>query len=492
MHMKLGKFNRSWFFILGVVAMAASSCQKVLDINRDPNQASTATVDLILPAAQMELSTAIGNTPAYVSCMWAQYWTGGYGVSTTALEYYNMANVDVESHWTRSYARTLADIQFLTKSGQPIYSGMGKIMAAYLYQMLADLHGDVPFSEALKGAIEDGSVLTPKFDDPEEIYAALQTQLDEAITEINTTGDLVQEPGADDLIYEGDIAKWEAFANTIKLKLYVRSGNVTAAKALMDAGTTFIGAGDDAKISFFETTKNTNPIYARFVSRIAVGMYYSAAAASVDYLDSTGDPRINGIYKPGNTGHVGVMSGDVNDNTVLYPPPSGTAEAERAKYSSPNPDYVFSATTPVFLISEWESYFLQAETLIRSGEDATALFEAGVQANFDYYDMSADAPAYIATLGFSSADPIDDQLDILAVQKWIASNGLQMAEGWLETLRFDRPGHHMFTDGIYTSPINNVLGDFIFPTSFIYPTQEVSLNPNTPARTVSDKRFWDN
>ena len=74
-------------------------------------------------------------------------------------------------------------------------------------------------------------------------------------------------------------------------------------------------------------------------------------------------------------------------------------------------------------------------------------------------------------------------------------NGLQMAEGWLETLRFDRAGHHIFTDaatGIYTSPINTTLGANKYPTSFIYPTQETSLNPNTPAnRRVSDRRFWD-
>ena len=83
-------------------------------------------------------------------------------------------------------------------------------------------------------------------------------------------------------------------------------------------------------------------------------------------------------------------------------------------------------------------------------------------------------------------------------------NGLQMAEGWLETLRFDRDNHHMFTgaitgpagntyvDSIYTSPINTTLGANKYPTSFIYPTQETSLNPNTPAnRRVTDRRFWD-
>jgi hypothetical protein len=402
-----------------------------------------------------------------------------------------MSNADMEGGWTRAYARTLADLNFLIKSDQPIYRGMARIMSAYTYQMLADLHGDVPFSEALQGAIEDGSILTPKFDSPESIYDALIPMIDEGIAELHETGDLVQEPGAEDLIYEGDLAKWEAFANTLKLKILVRRGNIVAAKALMDAGTTFIGAGDDAEMRYFETTKNTNPIYARFVSRIAVGMYYSAAKSSVDTLLGLVDPRIDGIYSPGTTGHKGVHSGDVNDNTVVYPPPAGSAEAERAKYSSPNPDYVFGPMIPVFFISEWESKFLQAEVLIRSGDDGTAMFEAAVQASFDYYDMSGDAPGYFATLGFSAADPIDDQLELLAIQKWISMNGLQMAEGWLETLRFDKPGYHMFTDGIYTSPINNVLGTGIFPTSFVYPTQEVSLNPNTPARTVSDKRFWD-
>jgi len=80
-------------------------------------------------------------------------------------------------------------------------------------------------------------------------------------------------------------------------------------------------------------------------------------------------------------------------------------------------------------------------------------------------------------------------------------NGLQMIEGWIETERFDRPGNLIFTgadvDGVsntvFTDPTQNVLGARKFPTSFVYPTQEVANNPNTPAgRVVTDKRFWDN
>jgi hypothetical protein len=271
----------------------------------------------------------------------------------------------------------------------------------------------------------------------------------------------------------------------------------------MDSGAPLIGSGDDAAIFYNETSKNTNPLWARFNSRVDVGMYYVATTSSIDKLVALGDPRVDALYTkpdrpaPGSP-HLGVIAGDVNEDPqyILTPPTTGAASERRKNFSNVNP-IVFSETTPVFFISAWESKFLQAEVLIRSGVSATAMFEAAVQESFDYLGLGADAPAYIATLAFGGTQ--DDQLDILAVQKWISMNGLQMAEGWLETLRFDRPGHHMFIGtgtagtGIYTSPRQNVLGNFNFPTSFVYPTQEISLNPNTPAgRKTSDVRFWDN
>lgn len=492
--MKWISLNKVWILAI-IVATALTSCQKTLDINTDPNKAPTATVDLVLPAAQVEMALPFA-TWNFVGSMWGQYWTGGHGVSSSNLENYVMQSVDVENAWTRAYARCLADIGFLTKSGQPIYSGMGKIMSAYLIQMLTDLHGDVPYTEAAKGAIEDGGILIPKFDSPQDIYAGLQTQLDEAIDEVQQTGASVQEPADDDLMYGGNIDQWIALANTLKLKLYVRSGNTTAAKALMDAGTTFIDDGDDAAIFFNETTKNTNPIWARFNARVDVGMYYVATSSSIDKLVALDDPRIDAFYTkptlPGpGSAHLGVDAGNINTDPkyLLTPPTNGAASERRKNFSNVNSG-VFSATTPNFFVTSWESKFLQAEVLIRSGADASAMFAAAVQSSFDYLGV-AGGPAYITSLGFGGTQ--DEQLDILGVQKWISMNGLQMTEGWLESIRFERPGHPIFSGGIYTSPDNNSLGAFKYPTSFVYPTQEVSLNPNTPAgRKVTDQRFWDN
>ncbi|MEZ5053365.1 MAG: SusD/RagB family nutrient-binding outer membrane lipoprotein [Chitinophagales bacterium] len=183
--MKINNMMYKLRWLLACVAFVSiSSCQKALDINVDPNKALNASPNLVLPAAQVELGLTVGHTWNFVGSMWAQYWTGGHGVSTSNLEYYTMQSVDVQSAWTRSYERCLKDFDYLINSGEPIYAGMAKICTAYEYQMLVDLFGDIPFSEALKG---DEGIFTPKFDKEQDVYAALIPMIDEGIADIQST-----------------------------------------------------------------------------------------------------------------------------------------------------------------------------------------------------------------------------------------------------------------------------------------------------------------
>lgn len=480
-------YNLNKLFLILLVFISAVSCQKSLDINTDPNNASTATPKLVMPAAQSQLGTVVGGTWGFIGSMWGQYWTGGYGVSTSQLEYYNMLSSDVNNVWTRAYARSLNDLQFLVKSNKPVYAGIAKILQAYTFQMLCDLHGAIPMSQALKGAIEDGGIVTPKFDTEEEVYAALLPLIQSGLDNIALGGDA---PASEDIIYGGNLTNWVKFANTLKLKILVRSGasdNYVAAKTFMTSGVDFISnASDECKLQFFDAGKNTNPIYAQFIARTGTGMYYVGTKSSVDKLVALNDPRLTTIYTPGTglSGKEGVFSGDINDNSILYP--SGGLNT---RFCRPSP-IVFGALVPVFFISSWESKFLQSEVLVRTGGDGSSLFEEGIQASCNFHGVAIGT--YATDFNFS-AQTTDDQLDLIAVQKWIAMNSLQMAEGWLETLRFDRTGHNIFKNGIFTSPINNSLGTNGFPSSFIYPTQEVSNNSaNVPAgRTVNSRRFWD-
>ena len=491
MNIKLNMLYKMRWLFACLALVSVASCQKALDINVDPNKALNASPNLVLPAAQVEMGLTVGNTWNFVGSMWAQYWTGGHGVSSSGLEYYTMQSVDVQSAWTRSYERCLQDLNYLIKSDEPIYAGMAKICTAYEYQMLVDLFGDIPFSEALKG---DEGIFIPKFDKEADVYAALVPLIEDGIADIQSTDPAAAVPGNDDLMYGGDINKWIAFANTLKLKVLIRKGDFVAAKTLVQSGATFIGDNaDNAQISWNESTKNTNPLWARFNSRTGIEMYYVASSTIIAQLNALSDPRIDFLFnkpsKPApNSPHKGVNSGDVNEDPQYLPPKyTGSDVDRRANFSQPSA-LVFASNTPTIFISAWESKFLQAEALIRNGDDGSTLFGEGVQLSFDYLG-AGNAAAYITSLSFGGT--MDAQLNTLAVQKWISMTSLQMAEGWVETVRFNRAGNEIFTNGIFSSPLLNTIGANKYPTSFVYPTQEIALNPNTPNRTVTDKRFWD-
>ena len=105
------------------------------------------------------------------------------------------------------------------------HTGVAKILQAYTYLTLVDLFGDVPFSESLKGS--DGN-FNPKTDGGKSIYDASIKLLDDAIAL------LAQTPSAGitrDVYYGGNLTKWTALANTIKLKAYMNLRLTDAATA---------------------------------------------------------------------------------------------------------------------------------------------------------------------------------------------------------------------------------------------------------------------
>jgi hypothetical protein len=220
-------------------------------------------------------------------------------------------------------------------------------------------------------------------------------------------------------------------------------------------------------------------------------MYYRASQTSLLILNTLSDPRTLSIYKKGSDAITNTTGGIAQgeSNNVPYKATLNT------KYAEPNPALVYNAATPYFMISPWESKFLQAEVLARTSNAAdSATWAAGIQASFDYYGIGAAATAYIDDLATTGYSWSSNKVKAIAIQKWISMNGLQMAEGWIETRRFDSPAGTIFrgVGGFFHSPSENALGAGIFPSLFVYPLTEVQYNPNTPSRVVTDKVFWDN
>ena len=482
--------NKINIFLILLLTLSFSCNDSLEEVNIDPNTFPSAGDPQVLSSAIGFMGYIVETDLNYSnSFVWSQYYTWGIGVAIGNSERYVSAANDNNGYWQRAYANSLADLDYIDKkSNSSAYRGISKVLKAYIFQGLVDHFGDVPFTEALSGAIEDGSILSPNYDSAENVvYPALVTMLDDAISELSLAE---QDVAEDDFIYDGDISKWMKFANSLKLRVLMRTSEVSpqgsAIQALINNGT-FIESVDDMPfIPFTGASGDQNPMFAR--AEFGVGMFYFASNATLNVLQDLNDPRDEVFYTTATTGTFagnlhGIDQGTIDDEDFTSPD---------TNYSLASP-YAYGESNSVILMSPWEVWFLRAEAAARYGtsDDETVAFENAIDLNFTY--LGLDGTSYISSLGYSSSAPLNDKLDMIGVQKWISLNGTQEDEGWIEARRFDRPDSRLFTDGIWQTPPLSVLPDGEFPSAWLYPETERSLNPNAPAqRTITDNIFWDN
>ncbi len=122
--------------------------------------------------------------------------------------------------WSQVYSTLLPDLNLVidrsTTDGITTYSGVAKVLKAYLLFSLVDMFGDVPYSDAFQGTDK----LSPALDDDEAVYSAGLDLLNSAIT------DLSDPKGAsitNDPYYSGNVGKWLKLANTLKLRYYLNT-----------------------------------------------------------------------------------------------------------------------------------------------------------------------------------------------------------------------------------------------------------------------------
>ncbi len=208
--------KRCWQILL--VLFLTIGCEDYLDVDTDTDSPTTAPLNQLLSNIQVGLAN-VGD-----SNLWSgdilQVYVHQFVARGAQDQYGLQANsILMRNEWNSIYLG-LTDIETLIaqsqESGDRVYTGIGQIMKAYLMTTAVDLWGDVPFSEATQ--LETG-ILSPVFDNQQEIYSACLNLLDEG--EVNVaSGDGLNLPGSDDLFYGGSTSNWVKFANTLKLKLY--------------------------------------------------------------------------------------------------------------------------------------------------------------------------------------------------------------------------------------------------------------------------------
>ena len=478
-------------YIIAALALVVTSCgDDLANLNIDPNTSPTARPQEVLTSGIGYYGIALDGYFNEDNAILAQYWAGGPGVALLDIERYFLEPSDFSTEWSFAFLQSLSDLDFVIDNGNDARSGVAEILSIYIIQSLVDHYGDIPYSEALRGAIDDGAILTPKYDDAQTIYNDLIVRLDAALAKMSTNDPI----GAEDLIYNGDLSKWEKFGNSLKLKLLMRQSDGPNAASIGDqvraviANGNFIGSADEmAAIPFDGIAGDWNPQYAR--REQGIGMFFVASNSFVEVMQELNDPRLGVLFDPAvNTGTiVGIDQGNVAD---LVSP-------AKDDYSFPSA-VAYGASNEVMLMSNWEVMFLRAEAALRygTGEDETGLFNNAVTAHFNFVGLGGSAAGYLASdANYDASADAQTKLRIIGTQKWISMNGIQESEGWIESRRFDKATGGLFSDaasGIFNTPTRTQLGANVYPTIRLYPQTELSFNPNAPVgRSLTDRVFWN-
>src|SRR5689334_20650970 len=153
--------------VLATILLIASSCDSWMDDNISPNAIASVPPSQMLPTIVGSFGFTVGGSDlGRYSGIWSQQFTAQNGRQTESYSLYNLSDTEVNGVWrTNLYGGILADVEELLKADpattHPYYFGIAKVVKAFTYSMLVDFWGDVPFSEALKGA----SNVQPAVDD---------------------------------------------------------------------------------------------------------------------------------------------------------------------------------------------------------------------------------------------------------------------------------------------------------------------------------------
>ncbi len=226
MKMKKMKNNIIWLCTLIIIV----SCETTeLNLLENPNNSSPKNldVDLTLNSIQFNLSeffekaTSSGSEAVRLGYMFDTY-----------ANRYNNTNSDNVNTWRTAYSSILLDIQTLipiaNKNKLFVHSGIAKTIRAYVLMTLVDYFGDVPYSEALKGA--EGNIF-PKVDAAIDVYSNALEDLNLAISDFGKTSSATPKS---DLYYGGSTSQWIKFANTLKLKYYLNTRLINQSESAIE------------------------------------------------------------------------------------------------------------------------------------------------------------------------------------------------------------------------------------------------------------------
>ena len=538
--------------IMMACALFFASCSDecMENMNTDPSKAATIDPNAQLTTAQLQTYGDLSMMEIYRNYHYAftQQLMGCWNTTNYGGRH-TLDNNEMSRIWTSFYTQSLKNIidaQYRTaEDAEKVnINSVLRIYRVYLMSIITDTYGDAPFSEAGLGFLE--GKFNPKYDKQEDIYNAFFLELEDAVNKIDPTKDKV----TGDLIYAGDVTKWQQLANSLRLRFAMRISNVNPTKAqtefenaLAANGGVITDASSDALIKYmtiaFSFGQEAYSDYrGNSLSQLLFG---NDPANNPSYLCSTffnqlynsGDPR---TFKISRCYYDGLMSATSPDNRVditqemiekgidfsprnpgaysWEPWPTGydsdickelavnnpSVTATMAREVEPKlANNFLKSDNPGVVMTSAEVKFLMAEATVKKWNvgsvSAEDLYKQGVRAAMDFLTdnygctatIDAEFDAFIQGRGtFGHTD--NQKLEAINTQAWIL-HFTNPAECWANVRRSGYPK--------LKSPAEYGFGQYLtggteIPVRLCYPVLESSYNKKSYNEAIERMGGTDN
>jgi hypothetical protein len=466
-----------------VMLLSTNACTDGFeDMNTDPNNPTTIGAQYLLTyAMERSVDRYWGGTSRYErlnidgGMQWIQYIARN--IYSNEGDNYNITPQFYNNNWSAFYNEGLTNFDRISKLTGPTgstpntnYEGVALVMKSWIYSVLADLYGAIPYSEAVKGASNE-PVYSPKYDSMESVYAGVLADLKTANEKLVVGGPAI----TGDIIYAGDILKWKKFANSLRLKLANRQAAKKPAESraimaeILGSPATypvFVSNADNAAIkhTLVRPSNNTWSEVMKYGGRTD----WNISKTLIDKLLATNDARISEIATTVNSAYVGA--------------PNGLPDAIATTYlatSSVLANRWLDDTAPSIIMTYSELQFVLAEAALDGdiSGDPAAYMKKGIEASYSFYNLNVPA-GFIQGLG-----PVTKET--IMTQKWVALFG-QGVESWTE---YRRTGYPIMPPKDDRAWFEN---DGIIPTRLPYPTVEYTLNKRNVDAAVNINGGPDN
>ena len=529
---------------------ASCSDEYMENMNTDPSKAATIDPNAQLTTAQLQTYGDLSMMEIYRNYHYAftQQLMGCWNTTNYGGRH-TLDNNEMSRIWTSFYTQSLKNIidaQYRTaEDAEKVnINSVLRIYRVYLMSIITDTYGDAPFSEAGLGFLE--GKFNPKYDKQEDIYNAFFLELEDAVNKIDPTKDKV----TGDLIYAGDVTKWQQLANSLRLRFAMRISNVNPTKAqtefenaLTANGGVITDASGDALIKYttiaFSFGQEAYSDYrGNSLSQLLFG---NDPANNPSYLCSTffnqlynsGDPR---TFRISRCYYDGLMSATSTDNRVditqemiekgiafsprdpgaysWEPWPTGYDSDICAELAVNNPSVTatmarevepklannfLKSDNPGVVMTSAEVKFLMAEATVKKWNvgsvSAEDLYKQGVRAAIDFLTdnygctatIDAEFDAFIQDKGaFGHTD--NQKLEAINTQAWIL-HFTNPAECWANVRRSGYPK--------LKSPAEYGFGQYLtggteIPVRLCYPVLESSYNKKSYNEAIERMGGTDN